>query len=459
MKLSDRMKGNEPESAHQEPKRLPPPASGGLEGFKASVQQALYARLGAELFDSSLTPAQLTTQVSQEITALMNSTTVPLTVTERQELATAIVNDVVGLGPIDQFLADPDVSEIMVNSLDYIYVERRGVIERTTAQFMSVEHLRRVVERIVGDVGRRIDESSPMVDARLPDGSRVNAIVPPLAVDGPALTIRKFAADPFQVDDLIGFGTLTAEVAELLDAVVRAGLNILVSGGTGTGKTTLLNVVSSFIPASERIVTIEDAVELQLRQPHVIRLESRPPNIEGRGEVTVRDLVRNSLRMRPDRIIVGEVRGAEALDMLQAMNTGHDGSISTIHCNSPRDAFSRLETMVLMTGFDLPSRAIRDQIAAAIDLVVHLDRLPDGTRQVTQITEVTGMEGDVITASDIYSVGHRAAGEHTAGEIRPIRPTGIRPSFTQRLLDQGIDLPAELFGGISELPRPKVARR
>jgi Flp pilus assembly CpaF family ATPase len=238
----------------------------------------------------------------------------------------------------------------MVNSLDYIYVERRGVIERTTAQFMSVEHLRRVVERIVGDVGRRIDESSPMVDARLPDGSRVNAIVPPLAVDGPALTIRKFAADPFQVDDLIGFGTLTPEVAELLDAVVRAGLNILVSGGTGTGKTTLLNVVSSFIPASERIVTIEDAVELQLRQPHVIRLESRPPNIEGRGEVTVRDLVRNSLRMRPDRIIVGEVRGAEALDMLQAMNTGHDGSISTIHCNSPRDAFSRLETMVLMAG-------------------------------------------------------------------------------------------------------------
>jgi pilus assembly protein CpaF len=459
MRLSDRMKSNEPASARPEPQRGAPAASSGLEGFKASVQEALYARLGPELFDSSLTPAQLTTQVSQEITALMNSTTVPLTVTERQELATAIVNDVVGLGPIDQFLADPDVSEIMVNSLDYIYVERRGVIERTTAQFMSVEHLRRVVERIVGDVGRRIDESSPMVDARLPDGSRVNAIVPPLAVDGPALTIRKFAADPFQVDDLIRFGTLTPEVAQLLDAVVRAGLNVLVSGGTGTGKTTLLNVVSSFIPASERIVTIEDAVELQLRQPHVIRLESRPPNIEGRGEITVRDLVRNSLRMRPDRIIVGEVRGAEALDMLQAMNTGHDGSISTIHCNSPRDAFSRLETMVLMTGLDLPSRAIRDQIAAAIDLVVHLDRLPNGTRQVTQITEVTGMEGDVITASDIYSVGHRTSGDGTTGEVRPIRPTGIRPLFTQRLQDQGIELPAELFGGFSDLPRPKVAGR
>ena len=260
----------------------------------------------------------------------------------------------------------------MVNSLDSIYVERRGVIESTDARFMSDEHLRRVIERIVGDVGRRIDESSPMVDARLPDGSRVNAIIPPLAVDGPALTIRKFAADPFQVDDLIGFGTLTPELAELLDAVVRAGLNMLVSGGTGTGKTTLLNVLSSFIPDRERIVTIEDAVELQLHQRHVVRLESRPPNIEGRGEVTVRDLVRNSLRMRPDRIIVGEVRGAEALDMLQAMNTGHDGSISTIHCNSPRDALSRLETMVLMTGLDLPSRAIREQIASAIDLVVHL---------------------------------------------------------------------------------------
>jgi pilus assembly protein CpaF len=459
MRLSDRMKGNEPASSKPEPKRATPSAPSGLEGFKASVQDALYARLGSGLFDSSMTAAQLTTQVSQEITALMDSSTVPLTVTERQDLAAAIVNDVVGLGPIDQFLADPDVSEVMVNSLDYIYVERRGVIEQTTAQFMSVDHLRRVVERIVGDVGRRIDESSPMVDARLPDGSRVNAIVPPLAVDGPALTIRKFAADPFQVDDLIGFGTLTPELAELLDAVVRAGLNILVSGGTGTGKTTLLNVLSSFIPSSERIITIEDAVELQLRQEHVIRLESRPPNIEGRGEVTVRDLVRNSLRMRPDRIVVGEVRGAEALDMLQAMNTGHDGSISTIHCNSPRDAFSRLETMVLMNGFNLPSRAIRDQIAAAIDLVVHLERLPNGGRQVVKITEVTGMEGDVITASDIYAVGPQAAGEYDSSELRRVRPTGIRPSFTQRLHDQGIDLPAELFGGIADLPRSKGAGR
>ena len=458
MRLSDRMKGAEQKAPKQEQARTAPKSSSGLEGFKSSVQEALYARLGPGLFDSSLTPAQLTTQVSQEITALMDSSTVPLTVIERQNLALAIVTDVVGLGPIDQFLEDPEVSEIMVNSLDYIYVERRGVIEVTTAQFMSIEHLRRVVERIVGDVGRRIDESSPMVDARLPDGSRVNAIVPPLAVDGPALTIRKFAADPFQVDDLIGFGTLTAELAELLDAVVRGGLNVLVTGGTGTGKTTLLNVLSGFIPDSERIVTIEDAVELQLRQRHVIRLESRPPNIEGRGEITVRDLVRNSLRMRPDRIIVGEVRGAEALDMLQAMNTGHDGSISTIHCNSPRDAFSRLETMVLMTGLDLPSRAIRDQIAAAIDLVVHLERLPNGTRQVVQITEVTGMEGDVITASDIYAAGRTSGGLGDSG-LRTVRPTGIRPAFTNRLKDQGIDLPAEIFGGSSDMPRSKVPER
>ena len=460
MRLSERL--NDPQSGAVQPvpRRLEAVAPTALADFKASVQQALYARLGTELFDSSLSSVQLTAQVSQEITSLMNSSTVPLSIPERQELAAAIVNDVVGLGPIEQFLADPDVSEVMVNALDYIYVERRGKIERTEARFLSVEHLRRVVERIVGDVGRRIDESSPMVDARLPDGSRVNAIVPPLAVDGPSLTIRKFAADPFQVDDLVSFGTLTPELAELLDAVVRSGLNVLVSGGTGTGKTTLLNVLSSFIPDSERIVTIEDAVELQLRQRHVVRLESRPPNIEGRGEVTVRDLVRNSLRMRPDRIIVGEVRGAEALDMLQAMNTGHDGSISTIHCNSPRDTFSRLETMVLMTGLDLPNRAIREQIAAAIDVVVHLQRMPDGTRQVVQVTEVTGMEGEVISASDIYSIGHRPTGVDTDGVApRRIRPTGVRPMFTQRLLDQGIELPAELFGGISELPKRRGSSR
>jgi pilus assembly protein CpaF len=459
MKLSDRMKERgvlDPRSP-QSPSEAGPASANALGDFKSNVHEALYARLGTELFDSSLSPEQLAAQVSTEINDLMDATTAPLSAAERETLAEEIVSDVVGLGPLEPLLADPDVSEIMVNALNLIYVERRGVIEQTDSRFVSIEHLRRVVDRIVSEVGRRIDESSPMVDARLPDGSRVNAIVPPLSVDGPSLTIRKFSADPFQVDDLIEFGTLTPELAELLDAIVRAGLNVLVSGGTGTGKTTLLNVLSSFIPDSERIVTIEDAVELQLHQRHVVRLESRPQNIEGSGEVTVRDLVRNSLRMRPDRIIVGEVRGPEALDMLQAMNTGHDGSISTIHCNTPRDAFSRLETMVLMTGLDLPSRAIREQIASAIDVVVHLQRMRDGTRKVTQVTEITGMEGDVLTASDIYAFDHHAGKNDFGEDIGETRPTGIRPMFTTRLQDEGIPLPAELFGGMSDMP-PKSRR-
>jgi pilus assembly protein CpaF len=302
-----------------------------------------------------------------------------------------------------------------------------------------------VIERIVGDIGRRIDESSPMVDARLADGSRVNAVIPPLAVDGPALTIRKFSVDPYQADDLVDFGTITAELAELLKILVEVGLNVLVSGGTGTGKTTLLNVLSGFIPSDERIVTIEDAVELQLHQEHVVRLESRPPNMEGRGEVTVRDLVRNSLRMRPDRIIVGEVRGPEALDMLQAMNTGHEGSISTIHCNSPRDALSRLETLVLMSGVDLPSRAIREQIASAIDLIVHLHRFRDGSRKVTEVTEVVGMEGGTITTGDIYTFDHAAGFDEHGHTLGRIRPTGVRPHFTDRLLEAGVELPDDLY--------------
>ena len=352
----------------------------------------------------------------------------------------------VGLGPIDRFLADPTVSEVMVNSTAPIFVERNGVIVESDSRFFSEDHLRRVIERIVGQVGRRIDESSPMVDARLADGSRVNAVIPPLSVDGPMLTIRKFSRDPLQVDDLVTLGTLTPAVAEFVSACVRGGLNVLVTGGTGTGKTTMLNVLSSFVPEGERIVTIEDAVELQLRQRHVVRLESRPPNVEGRGEVAIRDLVRNSLRMRPDRIIVGEVRGPEALDMLQAMNTGHDGSISTVHANSPRDSLARLETMVLMAGFELPSRAIREQIASALHLIVHLQRFRDGTRRITQVTEVGGMEGDVITLSDIYAFDY-AAGIGADGRSRGVvRPTGIRPSFSEHLADLGLSLPAEMFG-------------
>jgi pilus assembly protein CpaF len=453
MKLSDRIK--ERDSGTPAPMtRLAAPAvdsgESALGEFKATVHDALFARLGSRLFDATLSPELLTAQVAQEISDLMSSMPAPLSTAERQALTAEIVSDVVGFGPIEPFLADPDVTEVMVNALHPIYVERHGVIEQTRARFVSVDHLRRVIDRIVSDVGRRIDESSPMVDARLADGSRVNAIIPPLAVDGPALTIRKFSVDPFQVDDLIGFGTLTEELAGLLQSVVAVGLNVLVSGGTGTGKTTLLNVLSSFIPNVERIVTIEDAVELQLHQEHVVRLEARPANMEGHGEVSVRDLVRNSLRMRPDRIIVGEVRGAEALDMLQAMNTGHDGSISTIHCNSPRDAISRLETMVLMSGLELPSRAIREQIASAIDLIVHLDRLRDGRRVVTQVTEVSGMEGDVLTTSDIYLFDHRAEGPN--GSRGRVRPTGIRPLFTSRLEEAGMGLPAELFGDLNALP-------
>jgi pilus assembly protein CpaF len=333
----------------------------------------------------------------------------------------------------------------MVNGTSSIYVERGGRLHRTDLRFQDERHLRRVIDRIVGAVGRRIDESSPMVDARLADGSRVNAVIPPLAVDGPSLTIRKFAKEHWGADDLVRFGSLSAPLAQLLERCVRGKLNILVCGGTGSGKTTLLSVLSSFIPEDERIVTIEDAVELRFQQDHVVRLESRPPNLEGRGEVDIRDLVRNALRMRPDRIVVGEVRGGEALDMLQAMNTGHDGSLCTVHANTPRDAISRLETMVLMAGMDLPARAIREQIASSIDLIVQLGRLRDGSRRVTQVTEVVGMEGQVVTLQDVFTFDY-AAGIDGDGRFRGhVRPTGIRPLFTDRLAEQGIDVPVELF--------------
>jgi pilus assembly protein CpaF len=416
-------------------RRLPAPVVDGLASFKVGISITLFERLGQRLFETQNEEA-LRATVVEEITAIMDAEEAPLTPEERQRLVKEIARDVMGLGPIEPFLEDSTVTEIMVNGTNYIYVERGGVIEQVNVRFISDEHLRRVIDRIVTQIGRRIDESSPMVDARLADGSRVNAVVPPLSLDGPILTVRKFAKDPFQASDLIDMGTMTPEVAAVLSACVEGGLNILVSGGTGTGKTTLLNVLSSFVPEDERVVTIEDSVELQLHQDHVIRLEARPANLEGQGEITIRDLVRNSLRMRPDRIIVGEVRGAEALDMLQAMNTGHDGSLSTVHANAPRDALARIETMVLMAGFDLPSRAIREQISSALNLVVHIERFRDGTRRVANVTEVLGMESDVITMQDVFKWDYRA---------NTIVPTGIRPEFTDRLFDRGVTVPLTAF--------------
>jgi len=362
----------------------------------------------------------------------------------RNRLVSDIADEILGYGPIEPLLRDPTVTEVMVNRPDQVYCERFGKLELTDVRFRDFEHIRHVIDKIVTPLGRRVDESSPMVDARLPDGSRVNAIIPPLSINGPVLTIRKFAVDPFNVDDLIGFGTLTQGVASFLAGCVKAKLNILISGGTGSGKTTLLNVLSSFIPAGERVITIEDAAELRLSQPHVVRLESRPPNIEGRGEITIRDLVRNSLRMRPDRIVVGEVRGGEALDMLQAMNTGHEGSISTIHANSPRDALARMETMVMMAGMELPSRAIREQMASAIHMLVHVSRLTDGSRKVVNVSEIHGMENNVIVLQDLFVFRQKGIGE--GGKVLgQIYPTGMIPKFMDIFHSRGIHLPREIF--------------
>lgn len=423
----------------------PVPTIDPLASVKEKAAQELFVRIGSRMSDSSMTEEQLHALARAELAEIVAAEQLALTTAERNRLIDDIGADVLGYGPLESLLEDPTVSEIMVNRFDQLYVERHGRLMETPHRFTGEPQLRRVIERIVSRVGRRIDESSPLVDARLDDGSRVNAIIPPLAVNGSSLTIRKFAGTPYTVEDLIKFGTLTREVATVLDAAVRAKMNILVSGGTGTGKTTLLNVLSAFIPTDERIITIEDAVELQLQQEHVVRLESRPPNIEGRGEITIRDLVRNSLRMRPDRIVVGEVRGAESLDMLQAMNTGHEGSISTVHANSPRDAIARMETLVLMAGMDLPLRAIREQIASAIDIIVQITRHKDGVRRITQVTEVHGMEGEVVTLQDAFTFDH-SAGQDEEGRLRGrLEPTGVRPRFAERIAESGIALPAALF--------------
>ncbi len=413
--------------------------------IKKSVHAALVESLGPQLYHAQVSEADLQQKVRVVLHDVLSRDETPLPAAERAALSQQIADEILGYGPLEPFLRDPDITEIMVNGHDTIYIERAGQIEHVDASFSDDVHLRRTIDKIVGQVGRRIDESSPMVDARLPDGSRVNAIIPPLAVDGPALTIRKFATDPYTVDDLVAFGTLSREVAEFLDACVRGKANILVAGGTGAGKTTTLNVLSAFIPEQERIVTIEDAAELQLDQEHVIRLEARPANIEGRGEVTIRDLVRNSLRMRPDRIVVGEVRDAAALDMLQAMNTGHDGSICTVHANSPRDTLARIETMVLMAGVDLPVRAIREQVSSAIDLVVQQTRLKDGSRHVTHVTEVVGMEGDVITMQDIFVFDYSAGFDRDGRPKGHLVTTGLRPKFLTKLAHSGVHVDPAVF--------------
>ncbi|UVE93779.1 CpaF family protein [Dietzia sp. B32] len=426
------------------------PTADPLIALKERAATALFERIGARLNNPSLTEDQLHTMVRAELNKVVEDETVPLTGDQRQRLITDVQADVLGHGPLEKLLEDPDITEIMVNGPDMIFVERAGQITRHPSRFTSEDHLRQVIERIVSRIGRRVDESSPLVDARLADGSRVNAVIPPLAVNGSSLTIRKFSKDPYQVHDLIRFGTITPEMAEVLQACVQARLNIIVSGGTGSGKTTLLNVLSSFIPEGERIVTIEDAVELQLQQDHVVRLESRPANIEGRGEITIRELVRNSLRMRPDRIVVGEVRGGETLDMLQAMNTGHDGSLSTVHSNSPRDAIARLETLVLMAGMDLPLRAIREQIASAVDVIIQLTRLRDGTRRITAVTEVQGMEGQTVTLQDAFLFDY-SAGVGPDGKFlgKPVA-TGVRPRFTDRFTELGITLSPRVFGATTD---------
>ena len=411
-----------------------------LQEAKARLHQTLINRMDLTKLNL-LAPDQINFEVSRLARELLASENLPLSTVERERMIADVQDELFGLGPLQQLLADSAISDILVNSFSSIYIERRGKLEKTGISFRDDDHLMRVIERIVSAVGRRIDESSPMVDARLPDGSRVNAIIPPLALDGPVLSIRRFGAEPLRMSALIEKGTLTKEVAFVFEMCVHARLNIIISGGTGAGKTTLLNALSSYIPDEQRVVTIEDSAELQLQKPHVVRLETRPPNIEGRGEVTQRDLVKNALRMRPDRIVIGEVRGGETIDMLQAMNTGHDGSLTTIHANSPRDALARLETMIQMTGMRLSDRAMRQQVASAINLVIQIARLSDGARRIISISEITGMEGETITMQEIFKYERTGIGSDGRVQGR-FRATGIRPRFAERLTAYGIQLPA-----------------
>jgi pilus assembly protein CpaF len=434
--------------AIHEPRRRSSSAVDPYAELKTKVHHSVIATVGVELFKQEMTE-DLHERVLRAVTEQLVLDRTPLTRDERRQIVREITDDILGYGPIEPLLRDDSVTEVMVNAFDRIYCERAGKIERTSTAFADDAHLLRIIDKIVSQVGRRIDEASPMVDARLPDGSRVNAIIPPLSLKGPTLTIRKFSRDPYTMNDLITFGTVSPKAAQFLAACVKGKLNVLISGGTGTGKTTTLNAMSAFVPDDERIVTIEDAAELQLQQEHVITLESRPPNIEGQGEVRIRELVRNALRMRPDRIIVGEVRGGETLDMLQAMNTGHEGSLTTIHANSPRDALSRLETLVLTAGVDLPLRAIREQISSAFDLLVQITRLVDGTRKITHITEVLRMEADVITLQDVFLA--RPPDENTpsfGGRNRLVLPltcTGLKPQFLDKLAANGVALHSSFF--------------
>src|SRR5262245_48992117 len=411
-----------------------------FQEMKARLHRAIISRMDLIKLNE-LPPERITAEVSRLAEDLLIAENTPLTLVERDRLVSEVHDELFGLGPLEPLLADGSISDILVNSYSNIYIERRGKLEKTAISFKDDEHLRRVIERIVSTVGRRIDEAQPMVDARLQDGSRVNAIIPPLAIDGPVLSIRRFGTDPLKMPQLIQNGALTKETAIIFEMCVRARLNVIISGGTGAGKTTLLNALSAYIPHDERIVTIEDSAELQLQQPHVVRLETRPQNIEGKGEVTQRDLVKNALRMRPDRIVVGEVRGGEAIDMLQAMNTGHDGSLTTIHANSPRDSLARLETMIQMTGMRLSDKAMRQQIASAVNLVIQVARLTDGTRRIVSISEITGMEGETIAMQEIFQF-ERTGVDGSGRVLGRFRHTGIRPKFTERLQQYGMQLPA-----------------